>query len=112
MKDRGGDENIVASDERKSPPDKEASPPQTAQEESDIPVKQSLHLDQAPEAPYPYLLVNVGSGVSILRVDGESQLTRVGGSSVGGGTFLGLCRLFTGAQSFEEAIRLAIWCAV
>lgn len=76
---------------------------------TDIPVKQSLHVHEAPEAPYPYLLVNVGSGVSILKVDGESQMTRVGGSSVGGGTFLGLCRLFTGAQSFEEAIRLAIW---
>ncbi|KAF6257411.1 fumble-domain-containing protein [Scenedesmus sp. NREL 46B-D3] len=48
---------------------------------------------------FPYLLVNIGSGVSIIRVDGpgEGQHTRVSGSSVGGGTFWGLCRLLTGA---------------
>ncbi|KAL5021504.1 hypothetical protein ScPMuIL_000659 [Solemya velum] len=57
--------------------------------------------------PYPYLVVNIGSGVSILAVRGPNNYKRVSGTSVGGGTFLGLCCLLTGCETFEEAIRLA-----
>jgi len=57
--------------------------------------------------PYPYIVVNIGSGVSILAVDSPSKYRRVSGSSLGGGTFMGLCCLLTGCQSFEEAIELA-----
>ncbi|XP_071793009.1 pantothenate kinase 3-like isoform X1 [Asterias amurensis] len=57
--------------------------------------------------PYPYLVVNIGSGVSLLAVHSHSNFKRVGGSSLGGGTFLGLCCLLTGCQTFEEAIELA-----
>ena len=57
--------------------------------------------------PYPYIIVNIGSGVSILRVDSETQFKRIGGTSVGGGTFTGLCSLLAGVDSFEEAITLA-----
>ncbi|MCL4132882.1 UNVERIFIED_CONTAM: hypothetical protein GTU68_026623 [Idotea baltica] len=57
--------------------------------------------------PYPYLIVNVGSGVSILSVYGPDNYKRVSGTSLGGGTFLGLCCLLTGCQTFEEAIELA-----
>jgi len=42
-----------------------------------------------------------------LRVDNEKEYTRVGGSSLGGGTFLGLCRALTGCSSFQEALSLA-----
>ena len=56
---------------------------------------------------FPYLLVNIGSGVSIVRVDGEGECTRVSGSSVGGGTFWGLCRLLTGVRDFDEMLRLS-----
>lgn len=56
---------------------------------------------------YPYLVVNIGSGVSILKVTGPSSFERVGGTSLGGGTFYGLCRALTGCTSFEEALRLA-----
>ncbi len=31
----------------------------------------------------------------------------ISGTSVGGGTFLGLCSLLTGTQKFDEAIQLA-----
>eukprot|EP01097_Dermamoeba_algensis_P002936 TRINITY_DN216_c0_g1_i1.p1 TRINITY_DN216_c0_g1~~TRINITY_DN216_c0_g1_i1.p1 ORF type:complete len:344 (+),score=88.66 TRINITY_DN216_c0_g1_i1:312-1343(+) len=55
----------------------------------------------------PYLVVNIGSGVSILRVDGEDNFTRVGGTSVGGGTFFGLCSVLTGCQSYSEGMKLA-----
>ena len=57
--------------------------------------------------PYPYIIVNIGSGVSILRVDSATQFKRIGGTSVGGGTFTGLCSLLAEANSFEEAITLA-----
>ncbi|KAG2375282.1 hypothetical protein C9374_009905 [Naegleria lovaniensis] len=55
---------------------------------------------------FPYLLVNIGSGVSILRVDGLGMFERVSGSSIGGGTFWGLCKLLTGCSSFEEILKL------
>lgn len=33
---------------------------------------------------YPYLLVNIGSGVSILKVESESDYERIGGTATGG----------------------------
>ena len=42
----------------------------------------------------PYLLVNIGSGVSIIQVDKDGH-ERVSGSNIGGGTF-GVCRLLRG----------------
>lgn len=56
---------------------------------------------------YPYILVNIGSGVSILLVKSEKKYKRISGTSIGGGTFLGLCCLLTGCQTYEEAIELA-----
>lgn len=52
--------------------------------------------------PYPFILVNVGSGVSVLAVRGPDNYKRISGTSLGGGTFLGLCCLLTGCQTFEE----------
>lgn len=57
--------------------------------------------------PYPYLVVNIGSGVSILAVYSSTSYSRVSGSSIGGGTFLGLCSLLTQCKTYDEAIRLA-----
>ena len=49
-------------------------------------------------ATFPYLLVSIGSGVSVIRVDGpDGQHQRVSGSSIGGGTFYGLAKLLVGA---------------
>ncbi|XP_029983215.1 pantothenate kinase 2, mitochondrial isoform X2 [Sphaeramia orbicularis] len=59
------------------------------------------------ENPYPLLLVNIGSGVSILAVYSENNYKRVTGTSLGGGTFLGLCCLLTGCSTFEEALEMA-----
>ncbi|XP_065055956.1 4'-phosphopantetheine phosphatase-like [Rhopilema esculentum] len=56
---------------------------------------------------FPYLLVNIGSGVSILKVDSESQYERIGGTSTGGGTFWGLGSLLTDAKGFDELLQLA-----
>uniref|UniRef100_A0A8D8ZX73 pantothenate kinase n=1 Tax=Cacopsylla melanoneura TaxID=428564 RepID=A0A8D8ZX73_9HEMI len=57
--------------------------------------------------PYPFIIVNIGSGVSVLAVYGPNNYKRISGTSLGGGTFLGLCCLLTGCNSFEEAIELA-----
>lgn len=58
-------------------------------------------------SPYPYLVVNIGSGVSIIAVEAPNKFKRVTGTSIGGGTFHGLCSLLTGCDTFEEAIDLA-----
>ncbi|EFC40595.1 predicted protein [Naegleria gruberi] len=55
---------------------------------------------------FPYLIVNIGSGVSIVRVDDVGKFERVSGSSIGGGTFWGLSKLLTGCNSFEELLKL------
>ncbi|KAJ6719581.1 PANTOTHENATE KINASE [Salix purpurea] len=56
---------------------------------------------------YPYLLVNIGSGVSMVKVDGDGKFERVSGTSVGGGTFWGLGKLLTKCQSFDELLELS-----
>jgi type II pantothenate kinase len=61
-----------------------------------------------PNGPaYPYLLVNIGSGVSMIKVSGPRQYDRVGGTSLGGGTLWGLLSLLTGARNFEEMLGMA-----
>jgi type II pantothenate kinase len=56
---------------------------------------------------YPYLLVNIGSGVSMIKVSGPRQYDRVGGTSLGGGTLWGLLSLLTGARNFEDMLGMA-----
>ena len=58
---------------------------------------------------YPFLLVNIGSGVSLVKVSGsgQSQFERVGGTSLGGGTLWGLLSLLTGARTFDDMLQLA-----
>ncbi|XP_039612086.1 4'-phosphopantetheine phosphatase isoform X2 [Polypterus senegalus] len=56
---------------------------------------------------FPYLLVNIGSGVSIVKVESEDKFERIGGSSIGGGTFWGLGALLTNTKRFDELLQLA-----
>jgi len=56
---------------------------------------------------YPYLLVTIGTGVSILRVDGPRKQERISGSTIGGGTYWGLIRLLTDIENFEDVMKLA-----
>ncbi|CAI5440501.1 unnamed protein product [Caenorhabditis angaria] len=56
---------------------------------------------------YPFLLVNIGTGISILKVDSPDSYERVGGSSMGGGTFMGLGSMLTPAKTFDELLELA-----
>lgn len=60
------------------------------------------------EAPFPLLLVNVGSGVSMIKIDGPGEFSRVQGSPIGGGTVLGLGKVLFDAESFEEIMDLSM----
>ncbi|KAG6165356.1 hypothetical protein E4U11_000494 [Claviceps purpurea] len=66
-----------------------------------------MHFVSPRERIYPYLLVNIGSGVSILKVDGPRSYQRVGGTSLGGGTLWGLLSLLTGAKNFDDMLEQA-----
>ena len=61
----------------------------------------------APQDMFPYLLVMIGSGVSVLKVESEEEFSRIGGTATGGGTFWGLGKLLTGAKDFDELLSLA-----
>ncbi|CAG8590777.1 2167_t:CDS:10, partial [Acaulospora morrowiae] len=56
---------------------------------------------------FPYMLVNIGSGVSILKVTGPDKFERISGTSLGGGTLWGLLSLLTKAKSFDEMLEMS-----
>lgn len=56
---------------------------------------------------YPYLMVNIGSGVSMVKVLGPQKFERIGGSSLGGGTLWGLLSLLTDARSYDDMLEMA-----
>lgn len=56
--------------------------------------------------PFPYLLVNIGSGVSVVKVVGHGRFERISGSALGGGTFWGLARLLLNCSTFDDVIAL------
>lgn len=81
---------------------------------AEIPREVFMYSDTGPmqfEEPragiYPYLLVNIGSGVSMVKVSGSKQYERIGGTSLGGGTLWGLLSLLTGATTFDAMLALA-----
>jgi type II pantothenate kinase len=57
--------------------------------------------ERNPTPQLPCLLVNIGSGVSIIKVDEDGAFERVSGTSLGGGTLWGLLSLLTPATSFD-----------
>jgi type II pantothenate kinase len=54
--------------------------------------------------PSPALLVNIGTGVSILKLD--DAFTRISGTCLGGGTLLGLGTCLLGVSKYEEILDL------
>lgn len=66
-----------------------------------------MHFEEPREDIYPYLLVNIGSGVSMVKVSGPKQYERIGGTSLGGGTLWGLLSLLTGARTFDHMLAMA-----
>ncbi|THH33134.1 hypothetical protein EUX98_g1030 [Antrodiella citrinella] len=71
------------------------------------PPKYAVTFEQNPTPQLPCLLVNIGSGVSIIRVDEDGSFERVSGTSLGGGTLWGLLSLLTPATSFDEMLDLS-----
>lgn len=67
--------------------------------------KEFVQIDQ--NDLFPYLLVNIGSGVSMIKVDGDGSFQRVSGTNVGGGTYWGLGKLLTKCKSFDELLELS-----
>lgn len=57
-----------------------------------------------PTPQLPCLLVNIGSGVSIIKVDVDGGFERVSGTSLGGGTLWGLLSLLTSANTFDGGL--------
>lgn len=65
------------------------------------PPKFAVTFESNPMPQLPCLLVNIGSGVSIVKVDEDGKYERVSGTSLGGGTLWGLLSLLTPATSFD-----------
>lgn len=63
--------------------------------------------ESRPSPKLPALLVNIGSGVSILKIDEGGKFERVSGTSLGGGTLWGLLALLTDARNFDEMLELS-----
>ena len=51
--------------------------------------------------------MTIGSGVSLIKVNGINSFERVGGTMIGGGTLLGLSNLLTGIYDFDTIIEKA-----
>lgn len=58
-------------------------------------------------ALFPYMLVNIGSGVSIIKVTSEETYERISGTSLGGGTLWGLLSLLTSAKDYDEMLEMS-----
>lgn len=65
------------------------------------PPRYSVSFESNPTPQLPCLLVNIGSGVSIIKVDVDGNFERVSGTSLGGGTLWGLLSLLTPAKTFD-----------
>eukprot|EP00796_Vickermania_ingenoplastis_P008631 gene8631-6062_t len=66
-----------------------------------------LHSPGSSFSPFPYLLINIGSGISFIKCTGpDGAHVRVGGSPIGGATFWGLTRMLTNLTSWEEVLEI------
>ena len=68
------------------------------------PPKFGVIFESNPTPEFPCLLVNIGSGVSIIKVDEDGRFERVSGTSLGGGTLWGLLSLLTPATTFDGMV--------
>ncbi|KAF7302577.1 Pantothenate kinase [Mycena chlorophos] len=67
----------------------------------------AVTFERNPTPQLPCLLVNIGSGVSIIKVDEDGTFERVSGTSLGGGTLWGLLSLLTPATTFDEMLKFS-----
>ncbi len=80
-----------------------AHPLSSLERPSPDPPKFSVSFETNPAPQLPCLLVNIGSGVSVIKVDEDGQFERVSGTSIGGGTLWGLLSILTPASTFDGA---------
>lgn len=67
----------------------------------------STNDEKPPHVEYPFILANVGSGTSILKITGPDAFERISGSSIGGGTFFGLSALIANTHSYPDILESA-----
>lgn len=77
------------------------SPPPPLERPSPNPPNYGVMFESNPTPQLPCLLVNIGSGVSVIKVDENGAFERVSGTSLGGGTLWGLLSLLTPATTFD-----------
>ena len=53
---------------------------------------------------YPFIVANIGSGVSIIHFSKDKTFKRIGGTCLGGSTFIGLCNKILNINSFDELL--------
>lgn len=82
--------------------------PQELPRPSPNPPQYSVLFDSHPTPQFPCMLVNIGSGVSIIKVSAFGKFERISGTSLGGGTLWGLLSLLTQATSFDEMLDLSM----
>jgi len=71
------------------------------------PPKYNVTFEEDLTPQLPCLLVNMGSGVSIIKIYEDGKYERISGTSLGGGTLWGLLSLLTGATSFDDMLSLS-----
>ncbi|TVU12147.1 hypothetical protein EJB05_45776, partial [Eragrostis curvula] len=74
------------------------------------PINRTSAHEQNDSDIFPYLFINIGSGISMIEVSGKGKFKRITGSHLGGGTILGLAKLLTGCSSYEEFLELSEKC--
>lgn len=63
-----------------------------------------MQFEETTSEIFPYMLVNIGSGVSIIKVTSNETYERISGTSLGGGTLWGLLGLLTDAKDYDEML--------
>ncbi|TVU12144.1 hypothetical protein EJB05_45773, partial [Eragrostis curvula] len=64
-------------------------------------------IDISPNNLLPYLIVNIGSGVAMLKVaTGKRNFELTTGTNIGGAFVFGLAKLLTGCKSYNEFLQL------
>ncbi|KAJ3367719.1 Pantothenate kinase 4 [Kappamyces sp. JEL0680] len=64
----------------------------------------AMQFEESSSEIFPYMLVNIGSGVSIIKVTSNETYERISGTSLGGGTLWGLLGLLTDARDYDEML--------
>lgn len=64
--------------------------------------KEGKQFQEDEQNVYPRMLVSIGSGVSIIKVNSLNSFQRVAGTMIGGGTLVGLSNLLLQVNNFDE----------